>query len=145
MKEWWGKLKEQWKNIIAIGIGAAIGTIGRYELNLLTLDTGYPFGTMIENLLGSLLLGFLTAWFIVFVPKTWVKTGLGVGLCGGFTTMSTLAADAMILFHTYTPFESAMYVFGSMFGGILFALIGYRSGTFLAIKKEQSVKEVKPG
>jgi CrcB protein len=138
-------LSKQWKNIMAIGIGAAIGTSSRYWLNLLTLETGFPFGTIIENLFGSLLLGFLTAWFLVFIPKDWLKTGLGVGLCGGFTTMSTLAADATFLYHTYTPFESAMYVLGSMLGGISFALFGYRLGTILAKKAKQRHKGVNLG
>ncbi len=138
-------LSSKWKNLIAIGIGAAIGTISRYWLNLLTLETGYPFGTIIENLFGSFLLGFLTAWFLVFVPKEWVKTGLGVGLCGGFTTMSTLAADSTFLFLTYTPFESAIYVLGSMLGGISLAFIGYLIGRFLAKKMKQRQTEVNPG
>ncbi|WP_332697083.1 fluoride efflux transporter FluC [Halalkalibacter lacteus] len=138
-------MSSKWKNLIAIGIGAAIGTISRYWLNLLTLETGYPFGTIIENLFGSFLLGFLTAWFLVFVPKEWVKTGLGVGLCGGFTTMSTLAADSTFLFLTYTPFESAIYVLGSMLGGISLAFIGYLIGRFLAKKMKQRQTEVNPG
>ncbi|GAE35046.1 fluoride efflux transporter FluC [Halalkalibacter akibai] len=125
------------KNLIAIGIGSALGTFSRYSLNLLTLESGYPFGTIIENLFGSLLLGFLTAWFIYFIPKEWVKVGLGVGLCGGFTTMSTLAADATFLYQTSSPFESAIYIGGSLFGGMMFALIGYRSGSLLANRSRQ--------
>ncbi|ARK29267.1 fluoride efflux transporter FluC [Halalkalibacter krulwichiae] len=135
-------MTEHWKTLIAIGVGSAIGTIGRYSLNLLTLETGYPFGTIIENLFGSLLLGFLTAWFLVYVPKEWLKAGLGVGLCGGFTTMSTLAADATFLFQTYKPFEAVMYVIGSVLGGILLALVGYFAGSFLAKKIKERNKEV---
>jgi hypothetical protein len=73
-------LNGKWENLLAIGIGASIGTISRYYLSVVTLDTGYPIGTIIVNLIGSLLLGFLTAWFIIFVPKERMKLGLGVGL-----------------------------------------------------------------
>ncbi|RXI96406.1 CrcB family protein [Anaerobacillus alkaliphilus] len=136
-------MSEHAKNIIAVGVGAAIGTISRYSLNLLTLESGYPYGTIIENLFGSLLLGFLTAWFFVFVPKEWVRTGLGVGLCGGFTTMSTLAADTSFLMNHYTVFDAGLYVFGTMFGGIILAFIGYRAGSVIA-KKTRQKKEVNP-
>jgi CrcB protein len=135
-------LNGKWENLLAIGIGASIGTISRYYLSVLTSDTGYPIGTIIENLIGSLLLGFLTAWFLIFVPKEWMKLGLGVGLCGGFTTMSALAADATYLYQMYTLFESALYVFSSMLGGISFAFIGYFIGTFVANKTNQKPKEV---
>ncbi|WP_235715685.1 fluoride efflux transporter FluC [Alkalihalobacillus hemicellulosilyticus] len=135
-------MKVQWTNVVAIGVGAAIGTISRYGLNLFTLETGYPFGTLIENLFGSFLLGFLTAWFLLFIPKEWVKLGLGVGLCGGFTTMSTLAGDAIFLFTTFSSFDAIIYIFGSMIGGILFALLGFElarriSGKSIRLKKHE--------
>ncbi len=128
--------------MISIGIGAVLGTLGRYFLNLTMLETGYPFGTILENLTGSFILGFLTAWFSFLIPREWLKVGLGVGLCGSFTTMSTLAADATFLFYTYTPFQSALYVFGSMFGGVLLALIGFLVGSILAKKYKHRRKEV---
>ncbi|MBP3949854.1 fluoride efflux transporter FluC [Bacillus suaedae] len=128
------------KNILSIGIGASIGTIGRYSLNVATLETGYPLGTLIENITGSFVLGFLTALFAFYIPKEWVKLGLGVGLCGGFTTMSTLAADTTFLFNAFSPIHSAIYLSLSMFGGILLAIVGFSVGTLIAkrrlIKKE---------
>jgi CrcB protein len=138
-------LNGKWGNILAIGIGGSIGTISRYYLSVITFDTGYPIGTILVNLIGSLLLGFLTAWFIIFVPKEWIKLGLGVGLCGGFTTMSTFAADATFLYLTYSPFESALYVFSSMLGGISFAFMGYFIGTLVAKKTDQKQKKVNEG
>ncbi|ERN54652.1 CrcB family protein [Alkalihalophilus marmarensis] len=122
------------KNIIAISIGGAIGTTFRYIFNIVTLETGYPLGTIIENLGGSFLLGFLTAWFIVFKPKEWVKTGLGVGLCGGFTTMSTFAADSVLLYSVHI-YNTLIYVVISLFGGVVCALAGSVLGTAIAKRK----------
>jgi CrcB protein len=116
------------KNIVAIAVGAAVGTSLRYYLNLYTLASGYPIGTMIENLSGSFLLGFLTGWFVYKIPRDWVKAGLGVGLCGGFTTMSTLASDSVFLFLGHSWWISAMYLFGSVLGGVACALAGYLFG-----------------
>ncbi|XEC94744.1 CrcB family protein [Paenibacillus tarimensis] len=140
-------MKTQFMNLTAIGAGASIGSIARYYLNLLTIHTGYPFGTLIENIAGSLILGFLTAWFLVFIPKEWLKLGLGVGLCGGFTTMSTLAADAAFLYQIHTSLDAVFYVAGTTVGGILAACIGYFLGTYIAnqAKTKRKRKEVKPG
>ncbi|MCL7748816.1 fluoride efflux transporter FluC [Halalkalibacter alkaliphilus] len=132
-----------WKNIGAIAIGSAIGTSLRYYLNLYTLATGYPIGTIIENLGGSLLLGFLTGWFIIKVPREWLKAGLGVGLCGGFTTMSTLASDSVYLFLEHTWWLSVVYILLSIFGGIVCALAGYIVGQKAG--KRQASREVEQG
>ncbi|WP_062050909.1 CrcB family protein [Bacillus sp. JCM 19034] len=131
-----------WKNISAVGFGAVIGTISRYTLHLVTVNPNYPYGTLIVNIVGSGLLGFITALFLVFVPKEWVKAGLGVGFCGGFTTMSTLAADAYILFDTFSIFQSALYIIGSVIGGLLAALCGYLLGNHYSarLKKRFEVK-----
>jgi fluoride exporter len=132
-------LNDTFKNILAIGIGGAVGTSLRYFFNVLTLELGYPLGTIIENLSGSLLLGFLTAWFVVFIPREWVKVGLGVGLCGGFTTMSTFAADSIFLY-SRAPLDAILYIVLSLFGGILFALGGYLLATRLATKTRQKME-----
>ncbi|MGO4888311.1 fluoride efflux transporter FluC [Anaerobacillus sp. MEB173] len=115
------------KNIIAVGLGGALGSLFRYWINLNTVHTQFPFGTLLENLIGSLLLGILTGWLVNRQMKEWIKSGIGVGLCGGFTTMSTLAADTMMLYGTSSPFLFVTYIAISMFGGVFFALIGYIS------------------
>ncbi len=123
-------------------LGGAIGTYGRYYLNILTNDSIYPIGTFLENLIGSFLLGFLTAWFITIISKEWVKLGLGVGVCGGFTTMSMMAADTFSLIETFSYIYASIYVVGSVFGGILFALSGFLIGTVLSKKVKNPRKEV---
>lgn len=133
-------MPEIWKKIIAIAIGAAMGTISRYALNLFTLETGFPYGTLIENIVGSGLLGFLTAWFLVFVPKEWLKVGLGVGFCGGFTTMSTFAADASFLFQNQSIFQATLYVFSSIMGGLLVAFFGFLFGQRMATKTKNKLE-----
>ncbi|MBU9712306.1 CrcB family protein [Bacillus tamaricis] len=118
-----------WKNILSIGIGGALGTITRYFLNLYTLFVGYPIGTVIENILGSFLLGILTAWFLNRKSREWVKVGVGVGFCGGFTTMSTLAADSFFLVQEVSILSFLIYLFLSLFGGLTLAFMGLLLGT----------------
>lgn len=111
--------------MLAVGIGGALGTLFRYFININTLQTLYPIGTIIENLIGSFLLGGLTGWLIHRHVKDWMKNGIGVGLCGGFTTMSTFAADTVYLYAHESVTSALVYVVISLFGGICLAMAGY--------------------
>ncbi|MDQ0802893.1 fluoride efflux transporter FluC [Priestia megaterium] len=128
-------------NLISIAFGAIAGTYARYLLNLSLLYAGYPIGTVIENLLGSFILGLLTGFFVWKKPKEWIKLGLGVGVCGGFTTYSTFAGDVISLTQRHL-FWGAIYVMVSLVGGILLALAGYLCGE-AAGKNLVKVHEVK--
>ncbi|KMJ58044.1 chromosome condensation protein CrcB [Bacillus sp. LL01] len=123
------------KNILAVLVGGALGSLLRYGINLGTLSYSFPFGTLLENVIGSFLLGVLTGWFLYIKSAEWVKTGLGVGLCGGFTTMSTLAGDAFLMWSQATALLTAIYLFSSVIGGMLFAFIGIVSGRSLAERR----------
>lgn len=125
------------KTILAIFVGGAFGTLFRYTVNEYTLVTGYPLGTVIENIFGSFLLGLLTGWFVYKSTKEWVKAGLGVGLCGGFTTMSTLAADSLFLFEVSGVYSSLLYIVISLFGGIILAAVGSLLGEKLGRSRER--------
>ncbi|WP_209120962.1 CrcB family protein [Alkalihalobacillus sp. BA299] len=127
-------------NLIAIAVGGALGTILRYSLNVYTLFVGYPLGTVIENIVGSLLLGLFTGWIINRKTREWVKLGVGVGFCGGFTTMSTLAADSLFLFQQMSIFESMIYLFVSLFGGLTLAFWGLMFGMKWSASKDNENK-----
>lgn len=122
------------KNIAAVAAGGALGTALRYFINIWTVPSGYPLGTVIENISGSLLLGALTAWLLANPAPAWVKAGFGVGFCGGFTTMSTLASDTLLL-SAADPVAPVLYLAASIFGGLFAALAGFTLVTFLQQRK----------
>lgn len=124
----------------AVGIGGAFGTVLRYALNIQTVSFLFPLGTLIENLIGSLLLGFLTGWLVhVKLNDIW-KAGLGGGFCGGFTTMSTLAADFFGFFGTSQLNIAIFYLSTSIFGGVFLAFIGYILGEKQSYRYQLSKK-----
>ncbi len=97
--------------------------------------------TVIENLSGSFILGFLTGWFIFKIPREWIRTGLGIGLCGGFTTMSTLASDSVFLIIDHMWWLSVLYLMVSVFGGVASAFGGYLFGQWLGLRTSQQEVE----
>ncbi|WNF37915.1 CrcB family protein [Bacillaceae bacterium IKA-2] len=129
---------------LAVGIGGGLGTLLRYLINIQTVAHLFPLGTLLENLIGSFLLGLLTGWIVHLKINEILKTGLGVGFCGGFTTMSTLAADVnSLIISEYWLFIS-FYLSTSIFGGVALAFIGYiwaEKGSF-KYKSRREVGEV---
>ncbi|OIJ16302.1 hypothetical protein BKP35_02910 [Anaerobacillus arseniciselenatis] len=120
--------KKLYLTLIAIAIGGALGTLFRYAINLQTLTLLFPLGTALENLVGSLLLGILTGFVIHVKLNEVLKTGLGVGFCGGFSTMSTLAADFYYLLVAELWLLLFTYLFISVIGGVLLAFLGFMIG-----------------
>lgn len=87
------------RNLGWVAVGGALGTIGRYLVSLWAaerLSTSVPYGTLIVNVAGSLLLGFIAGLFArgVDLPDA-VRLLIAVGFCGAFTTFSTYAVDTI--------------------------------------------------
>ncbi|ETW68972.1 membrane protein [Lacticaseibacillus rhamnosus 2166] len=81
--------------VILVGIGAGVGAVCRYLLTVLgrMLWPGKPVATMMINVLGAFLAGFLAGLPAFSAFRVLLLTGF----CGGFTTFSTFMADAFIL------------------------------------------------
>lgn len=78
-----------------------MGSLLRYGASQgihLLAGRGFPWGTLVVNSLGSLLIGFL---FVTLVERSAVsevmRAALLVGLLGGFTTFSTFSLETLIL------------------------------------------------
>ena len=78
-------------------IGGAAGTVCRYVLSGLVHEiagTSFPYGTLVVNLLGCLIIGFLSALTdekLLLGPE--MKVLWMAGFCGAFTTFSTLMLE----------------------------------------------------
>jgi len=90
-------------NLVWIGMGGFVGAVLRYLTNNLfqniTRSTGFPYGTLIVNIIGSFIIGLLFFYFesnSSIAPQT--KAFALVGVMGAFTTFSTFSNETFALF-----------------------------------------------
>ncbi|MGN7855664.1 fluoride efflux transporter CrcB [Bacillus altitudinis] len=114
----------QMKTYFAVFIGGLIGTLCRYELSQTVISQTFPYATMIENISGSLLLGFATGYFLFQKGKKYLAALIGTGFCGGFTTMSTFSKETVLLLQAGQFNLSMMYILLSVIAGVAAALAG---------------------
>ena len=84
--------------VLVVGLGGAVGAILRWWVGVLMSHLLAPvfLGTLVVNLAGSFLVGVLLIWFQGKLPIDDVlRTGIVVGLLGGFTTYSAFSMEAV--------------------------------------------------
>lgn len=88
-------------NILCVGIGGFLGAIIRYGISMSTSKVflcKIPIGTLIVNILGGLLIGFIMEISIktdLISPQ--LKLFLTTGIMGGLTTFSTFSYETIML------------------------------------------------
>lgn len=117
---------------IAIALGGSAGAISRYWVTstvYLWLGSEFSYGTMIVNVLGSLVMGFLTVLLVQrFNVSDEIRLGLMVGFLGSFTTFSTFAMDTIHWLESGAILKALAYVFVS----VLCCVIGAWAGLLTA-------------
>jgi CrcB protein len=115
--------------VIAIGAGGALGSVLRYLLGRLVqggVHTAFPVGTLTVNVLGCVLVGVLSRYFLNNEVHAVLKSALIVGFCGGFTTFSAFSLEAVGLLSGGAAGKAFLYVTTS----IVLCLAGTAIGFF---------------
>jgi CrcB protein len=119
-----------------VALGGLVGTLARYQLQAVLQPrsaNAFPVGTLVVNLLGSLLLGFIGRWALetaAFAPET--RAGLTIGLCGGFTTMSSFAYESLALMGDGQYGRAAVYFVTTTLGSVVAVAVGAAAAQKLA-------------
>lgn len=113
---------------LIVFIGAGIGGALRHGVNVgaaRLLGYGFPYGTLIVNVLGSFLIGALAGYF-AFRPGIGqhVRLFLTTGILGGFTTFSAFSLDAALLVERHAYALAAGYVAGSVAASLAALFLG---------------------
>lgn len=99
-----------------VALLGGVGAAARFVLDgiIRARWTGaFPLATLVINVSGSFVLGFLVGTVPVGGPVPGVVLVLGVGFCGGFTTFSTAMAEAVRLLRAHDVRRAVVYVLGS--------------------------------
>ena len=104
--------------VIAVAFGGAIGSVARYFVGIASgkvFGLGFPWGTLIINVVGSFLIGVLAELLALKwdLPQA-ARVFLIVGVCGGFTTFSTFSLEAAVLMERGQLWPAASYIAGSV-------------------------------
>ena len=113
-----------------VGVAGAVGSIIRYIVGLAVGNTHFPWATLLVNLSGALVLGFVLTWGLARLPVV-ISTPVAVGLLGGFTTFSTFAWEGLFMVGIGRNALAIGYVLASVIGGLLAALLGRLAGEAL--------------
>ena len=120
------------RTVWAIALGAAVGGVARYYLSTAVqhrLGATFPWGTLLINVSGSLLLGFIIRYALATPSMSLeLRALLTTGFCGGYTTFSTYSYETAALLEDGQYERAGLYAFGSA----LLALAATLGGFLLA-------------
>ena len=107
-----------------VALGGALGAMLRYAVSLIPVRGSFPVLTLLTNLLGALLIGFIAGAAEISAPSPGLILFAKTGLCGGFTTFSTFIQDNYKLIASQQLLMPALYTGLSVVVGYVALYIG---------------------
>ena len=112
-----------------VALGGAVGSVARYLLtSAIQARTGgaFPLGTLLINISGSIVLGFLLRYALE-TPSVSpdMRALLATGLCGGYTTFSAFSYETAALIQDGDWKRAGLYVGLSVAGALIGTFAGF--------------------
>ena len=116
-----------------VALGSAVGGVCRYALGLVTLpiSSEFPWGTVLINVLGCLVIGFFGTFTLPsgrFAASENARLFVMVGLCGGFTTFSSFSLQSFDLLRSGGLYRALLNIVLS----VVLCLLAVAAGHLLA-------------
>ena len=115
------------KQALMVFVGGGFGSVARYFLGrwLNNMETAIPYGTMLSNVLGSFLVGFILGYLAKSTNISETQSLLlATGFCGGFTTFSTFAYENHVFLKNGDYLSFLPYTLGSLILGFVAVFLG---------------------
>ena len=117
-------------SFVFVALGGALGAVTRYAISLISVKTQFPILTLVTNILGAILIGFIVG---ITDKKADVSPNTVLfwktGVCGGFTTFSTFSLEANKLFENKACALRGVYVILSVCCCVFGIFIGKKLAT----------------
>ena len=124
-----------WQQLLLVGAGGALGAVGRFWLGgvlLRHLGSGFPWGTLVVNLLGSFAAGFIAIWLEGRGPSAlYWRAFLIVGVLGALTTYSSLVLEMLLFARGGRGGTALAYLGITLVAGLALVWAGARVGSML--------------
>lgn len=123
-------MRADWRMFAAVALGGAVGSVARFALTWLVQSrvTGpFPIGTLVVNIAGSLVLGFIMQLGLATASMSpHVRLLLTTGFCGGFTTFSAFSYETAQLINERKYSTTAVYIGASVVLSLIAIFVGMR-------------------
>ena len=112
--------------VLLLSVAGALGALTRLAVDgaVRTRHGGWPYGTLLVNVSGSFLLGALTGLVLFRGAPGELRTVLGTGFCGGYTTFSTASVDTVRLLQDHRGGAAAANALGTLSLTLLAGALG---------------------
>lgn len=115
-------------NVVYVACFGVLGVLARYGASLFAagmVSGGFPWGTLVINIVGSFLAGCLyVAGLERAMLSPELRIGIMVGFLGGFTTFSSFSLETARLIQEGAWSQAAFYFLGSPILGLAAAGAG---------------------
>ena len=115
-----------------IAAGGSVGSLLRYLVSGWAQAWGnqiFPYGTLIVNLAGCLLMGFCASTLLgVYAIREEYRAGIMIGVLGGFTTFSAFGWETFSMINEREFFNAGLNIAGNNILGLGAVWLGYRLG-----------------
>ena len=114
------------KAFLYVGLGGAIGSMSRYGFSMISMKAAIPINTLLINILGSILIGFIAQLALSSHVSPQLVLLIKTGICGGFTTFSTFSLETFQLIEKKAWLPAVSYIFTS----VMLCVIGVSLGMY---------------